>query len=244
MISNIRSLGISFKTRGMESSSLKAGIIITVSFFILNKNDGPWIFSASILTILANLLHTANGKYTGGEYYIAFVFSYMALLWLFNFRFEFSQKGFSPLGFMIGVTIILFGEPLFENDHYMYLFEGKVFFKGLNPYKHPPVNDIYKSVAYFAKEKISFNYLTTVYPPLALLWFGFASLFGFKIGVGILMLLNGGLVYWLYKKLFLQVKPFYLYLLIPFFQKEFVQGIHIDLLAAAGLGIYFFRHGI
>jgi len=211
---------------------------VGIAFLRLNKFDGLWIFSAAMLTILAQVFYRNDTHFVGGAYYIFFVMTFVGAIFLINLKFRFEHCHFSPFGFSLGIILLLFSRPLFENDHYRYLFEGKVFLMGLNPYTHAPNHEIYEKVTYLAKDLIGYNYLTTIYPPGALLYFGLASIFGDKFALSFLMLANSLIVYWLYKKLFSKVNPLFLVMLIPFFQKEYIQGVHIDLLAALGMGIF------
>lgn len=138
----------------------------------------------------------------------------------------------SGIYFLIGCLILFAGFPLFENDHYRYLWEGKVFFKGLNPYLNAPNSSKLSQLVFAGKDFIGFPSLTSIYPPLALAWMGLGGLIGVKGGMLLLMGLNSLLVYYLFKRLIQwSVAPFHLALVFPYLQKEFIQGVHIDLLA-------------
>ena len=64
---------------------------------------------------------------------------------------------------------------LFENDHYRYIWEGKVVAAGENPYKHAPKSKELKHIEYEHKKKIAYNKLTSIYPPLSQVFFLFAA---------------------------------------------------------------------
>ncbi|NOY63474.1 MAG: hypothetical protein GXP10_10075 [Gammaproteobacteria bacterium] len=145
----------------------------------------------------------------------------------------------NPLFFTAGVVVIAcFSTPLFENDHYRYLWEGKLLLNGFNPYLYPPNAPELAHILFSEKAHIAFNTLTTIYPPLALIWFGLGGMLDFNSGMTLLMLLNGALVYLIFSRLKGKVTPWHLVLVFPFLQKEYVQAIHIDLLAATFILIY------
>jgi len=136
--------------------------------------------------------------------------------------------------FITGVILILFSNPLFENDQYRYLWEGKVFLNGGNPYTQAPNSDGLNDIDYEMKEHIGYKDLTTVYPPLGIIWFSIGSLFPFEIGLRILMILNACLCFFLFRLLKRVAIPGGLLIMIfPYLQKEFIQAVHLDLFAAS-----------
>lgn len=134
--------------------------------------------------------------------------------------------------FIVGILTIMISQPIHENDHYRYLWEGRVFLSGENPYVSPPNSKELDEIEFDARSKIGFPDLTTIYPPLSLLWFGAGGILSSKHRVGLifLMLLNALLIYLVFMRLQeFAYKKWLLILLFPFFQKEFIQSIHIDL---------------
>lgn len=190
-----------------------------------------WPLSALLLTILSRLFFSFGPEYSGGMYYILCVLFLSALTLVRNKYFEFEEFHIPLAVFILGVIILCFGDPLYENDHYRYLWEGRVFFYGGNPYIFPPNSAELKDIFFKYKGSISFDNLTTVYPPLALVWFGIAGIFPFEIALRIMMVLNSALVYILLRNLKNLVKPWHLIIVLPILQKEFIQAIHIDLFA-------------
>ncbi len=132
--------------------------------------------------------------------------------------------------FIIGCILIAFTTPLFENDQFRYLWEGKVLWHGYNPYLDAPntISDVFFS----QQTNIAFPQLTSIYPPLSLVFLSFFGLFSFGLGLTLLQLVNGVMVWLLLKKLWtLKGNNFALIILTPFLQKEFIQSVHLDLLA-------------
>ena len=143
-------------------------------------------------------------------------------------------KPLTKLAFIFGCVLVATTEPLFENDHYRYLWEGRVVTAGKNPYTLAPKSPELDAIAFNARDKIGFSNLPTVYPPVALIWFGVASFLtsDYRIGLFILVVFNSLLIYLLIKSLEPFLKSSWpLLLTLPLLQKEFIQSVHIDLLA-------------
>lgn len=189
-----------------------------------------WLFSATILTWLSHNFFSYGPEFEGGFSYPLFYSVYVMLVFFLrglNVRLAIApHTGI----FIIGCLILFTGEPLFENDHFRYLWEGKVLFSGENPYAMAPFNSKLSHINFSMFEHIGYPHLSSVYPPLSLLWFGLFSFLPYKIALKLLMIANAALVYILIKKCDLQ-KKWYLVLTFPLLQKEFVQAVHIDLLA-------------
>ena len=187
-----------------------------------------WLMS-SLMLMMACLKLDA----TGGPVYVFSILIYSLAIPLLFYRAK-DMAPISPSVFWLGLIPLLFGTPLLENDYFRYLWEGKIFLLGHNPYTTPPVaiND----VPFSAKEQIGFPRLTTVYPPLALIWFALGGIFDYPWGMIVLSMLNGLVLIALYQPLRFRTRPWHLLILIPWVQKEFLQAVHIDLLAA---GFYF-----
>lgn len=201
----------------------------------MNKNiitSTLWLVSCLTICGLGIIFKAPGPEYSGGIYYILFTI----LIALVSFTLCKTKKLETfelPLSvFIVGVIIVLFSEPLFENDHYRYLWEGNAFLRGENPYLNAPNSTLLDHLKFSTRGRIGFDHLTTVYPPIAIIWFGIGGLFGPEVGLRILMLFNAALVFFCFKKLAAVTRPWMLAALFPFFIKEFIQAIHIDLLAA------------
>lgn len=198
------------------------------------------IFLLIFLHIVYVLLcYLINGESKESGFYLLFLpFHFLYLInwfycWNNNSRILPSFRLFLFLGlFYIG------SPPLYENDHYRYLWEGKVIAKGENPYTTAPNALTLNSIEYEKRNKIAYNKLTSIYPPIAQIYFTMVSPFSYKYGLIILQICSYlmliSILYELQKK-----AGSYLILLLPYFYKEFVQSIHIDLLA-----IFLFLHFI
>lgn len=192
-----------------------------------------WIFSSITLIFLSIIFKSPGPKYDGGLYYIGFNLLWITCLYIFRKEISKHKIKISRNIYILGVIPMLFVTPLFENDHYRYIWEGKVIASGHNPYIHSPNSELLKNITYERKESIGFKDLTTVYPPLGLINFWFVSHFDFPTALKLLMIFNSLLVILWFKLLFnFSIKPVYLLLFIPYLQKEFIMAIHIDLLAS------------
>lgn len=191
-----------------------------------------WPLTCLALSALGIIFKGVGPYYEGGVYYI--LLSLFVLILSFFLHTKDHLKEFNlPLGaFLFGAVLVLFSEPLYENDHYRYLWEGNALFRGENPYLHPPNSKLLDHLKFIGRDHIGFDHLTTVYPPLGIIWFGLGGIFGLEVGLRVLMILNALLVYLCFIKLKDHTKPWMLVALFPFFIKEFIQAIHIDLLAA------------
>jgi hypothetical protein len=121
-------------------------------------------------------------------------------------------------------------EPLFENDHYRYLWEGKVIREGFNPYKMAPNSKSLDSIEFKKRGSIGFSQLTSIYPPLAQFFFLIHSPFSYKIAFCIMQLLGLLMLIYIIFNIF-EVRSKSLVMLLPFLFKEFVSSVHIDILA-------------
>jgi len=189
-------------------------------------SDLLWIISSFVLTALSHIFFSHGPDFSGGAFYITFVMAYSLVVFVLHKKNLLKNSGPKGFYFFLGCLIIFAGSPLFENDHFRYLWEGKVFISGFNPYLHAPDSVELAHIPFIGKEFIGFKTLTSIYPPLALIWFG--------LGAELLLLmgLNALLVFFLFKRLRVwQVSPFHLALAFPYLQKEFIGAIHIDLLA-------------
>ena len=146
----------------------------------------------------------------------------------------------SRFTFAFGVFLLMLSEPIFENDHFRYLWEGKVIWSGYNPYLRAP--DSISDVSFAKYSEIGFAHLTAIYPPVSMLLLAAVGGFPYKVGLICLSLLNGWMAWQLLNWLWtIRARPVFLLLTIPFFQKEFIQSVHLDLYAFFFAYLFFFR---
>jgi hypothetical protein len=177
------------------------------------------------------------------SYYINEGQTQFGLLFLFHLLFILFWVKFKEIKFPFYHIVLMgcfyLGTPaVFENDHHRYLWEGKVIAAGENPYLKAPNDKSLDFINYEEKKKISYNKLTSIYPPIAQLFFTIVSPFKYKTAF-FLMQLMGLLLCMTFLYYQLRDKYSYLILLSPFFLKEFIQSVHIDILAVSILLILF-----
>ncbi|MBT6324973.1 MAG: hypothetical protein HOJ35_03325 [Bdellovibrionales bacterium] len=129
----------------------------------------------------------------------------------------------------MALSFIVLGvsEPLFENDHFRYFFEGKLFLQGLNIYKFPPQNFFLGADTIF-RENVGFPNVPSIYGPLAHVFHGtIFNLVGFNGAVILIKFLYLSMFLFLWKKHSSEL----LLLCIPFLTKEFFNSIHLDFFA-------------
>jgi len=122
--------------------------------------------------------------------------------------------------------------PLFENDHFRYLYEGKLLLAGVNPYKVAPASS---ALVTPLKHLIGYPHLASPYPFLALLYFSLLNmLFGPYALIG-MSLFHAGLSWWLVNKisedsLDFSGKGLAMAYLCYFLLKEYSYSLHFDIL--------------
>jgi hypothetical protein len=191
-----------------------------------------------IASIVA-MLFFSKLQVTNSLYYLIFIALY-TIICVFCRKLLKNQE-INPVLLVIFALPILSSEPFFENDHYRYLWEGKVLAAGENPYTQAPNNKNLKKIRFEKKSKIGFTKLSSIYPPLSLMVFASVSKFSYKKGLAVLQFLNILLFAIFVSTLIFhyKVNSFYLTLLFPFFVKEFMQAIHIDFLAIVLLLLFY-----
>lgn len=129
---------------------------------------------------------------------------------------------------------ILGTEPLFENDQYRYLWEGKVMSAGFNPYKAPPASPILDDINFPERPLVGYNKLTSPYSPLTVAFFSLFSPLTYTQAVFVIQLLNCLFVALILH--YLQgIKTLASLPIMGIFCKEFSQSIHMELLAVVPL---------
>lgn len=194
-----------------------------------NSVELAWCLSAMSLTIFSILFASEGPQYQGGPFYIALnlIFLLFVFFYLRKKRENFQLGGFY---FILGCLCLFLTDPLFENDHFRYLWEGQAWINGINPYR-VAAKDVGDVISAPLREKVAFNHLTSVYPLVAQLYFSLFAVFPWKMGLLLMQLTNAVMVFSLFQMLKNRGKSQYLAYCFMFFQKEFIQSVHIDLLA-------------
>jgi hypothetical protein len=150
---------------------------------------------------------------------------------------------YSPqkLFLLIGI-FYLASPPVIENDHYLYLWEGKVLASAQNPYSHAPNAQELTSIDFGPKDKIAYPQLTSIYPPLAQLLFLSSAGFSYPGSLFFQQILALLGLLWILPYWFKDSDRSFL-LLLPFLTKEFVQAIHIDWLAVTLFTLMLYARG-
>lgn len=133
--------------------------------------------------------------------------------------------------------ILLFSEPILEDDYWRYLWDGRVLANGMNPYRYTPLDPSLDHLDIVYRSQINWKQYGTIYPPLNLILFALIhkiapdSLCALKI-LFILFDLGTGwiLLTWL-KKEGIDPKWSALYFLNPLVLKEIANSAHLDAIA-------------
>ncbi len=133
--------------------------------------------------------------------------------------------------------IVLSGEPLFDDDMHRYLWDGKVWSNGINPYFYPPSDYQLESLRDDNWEGVNYKHVPTIYPPLAQMLFraSWELAPGNAIFLkGIFILFDLGVLLFVAVILGLLKMPrsmLVLYAWNPLVIKEFANSGHIDVVA-------------
>lgn len=148
---------------------------------------------------------------------------------------------FSKLIIITGLLFraaLLLTEPVTSDDHYRYLWEGKMILAGENPYQIPPNDPRLQHLEESTLPKlVAFPSYTTIYPPLAQLVFagGYAISGDSTFGIKLMLLLVefGSLLLLLALLSHYKLSPNYilLYAWLPLIPFEFFVNTHIDAFA-------------
>lgn len=130
--------------------------------------------------------------------------------------------------------IVIFVNPVTTDDHFRYLWDGKVQSEGINPYKFSPLEltDIHDDIIY---PHVSYPGISTIYPPVSQLIFFLSNLvFGLNVfGLKMFYLLfEIGILIFIFKTLnLLKINSNYilLYAFSPLIIFEFFINAHIDI---------------
>ena len=203
------------------------------TLFTLSFVDLFFFLSALCLFLIGNSHYIELNDKNISVLYMSFNIVYGLLVYICRNQFD---NGGAPrlITFVISYIFIFMSLPILENDHFRYLWEGRVLLGGEGPYFLAPDSSLLDHIKFDARESVGFSSLTTVYPPVALIWFSIASFFSeyYRVGLIALMIMNSVLVSYIIIRLFQVVdRAWMLVLLFPMLIKEYVQAVHIDLLA-------------
>ncbi|MCC7430359.1 hypothetical protein IT568_05915 [bacterium] len=161
------------------------------------------------------------------------------------------SKRFFTLALLLGIAfrfLFLFTTPTLSDDVYRYVWDGKVFVSGTNPYEFPPNSqnlEHLRDTKIFPK--INHNEIPTVYPPVLQFIFAINGLFGSSLfGMKVLILLfEFGLGFLVFQTILLlreKKEFFFYYFLNPLAILEFSGQAHSDVVGVffLFLAFYFF----
>jgi alpha-1,6-mannosyltransferase len=151
------------------------------------------------------------------------------------------------IGFLIRMILIP-SNPILSDDIYRYLWDGKVFYDGFNPFAYPPASPVLEglrdSTIY---PKINYPGIPTVYPPFSQIIFAVSYIIGYNIIVWklVLFVFEGILVFFLYKLIIhfkMNTMRLSIYLINPLVVIETYSSGHLDIIAVClfMIGIYYF----
>lgn len=139
-----------------------------------HRNTGIFL-SAGVVSILGyGLLTYISGSSPPVLHFIAL---YGALFILFSlsayivFRKPLAENRFILFAIILFAIVFRFisipGEPLFDDDIHRYMWDGKVWAGGINPYMYPPSDFHLMDLRDDNWEGINYKEIPTIYPPLA-----------------------------------------------------------------------------
>lgn len=191
-----------------------------------------WVCSSIFIFTISLFLKEAGPDFYQGPVFIALQSSFLLLVagivWKFK---KDSFKCPSWVVFYLSIIPILFVDPLFENDQFRYLWEGRAWRYGINPFQIPALEYLNIHPERELLTKVAYPHLTSVYPILSHLWFALFSFFPWKISFVLMKISNAIIVFEILREFSKKEVNKFAILFFPFLIKEFIQGIHIDLLA-------------
>lgn len=208
-------------------------------FLLLTRSEWLWLLSSVILFFFSRIFEQSGPAYQGGALYIILNMIYLFIVF-FIFRRESDHNPPRAFVFFLGVLPILFTQPLFENDHFRYLWEGKSWNLGINPYQVAASN-VALDVENELRGLVGYPSLTTVYPFLSQAYFRIFSFFPWEYGLKAMQFISAVLVFFGFQHFWNQNNAKLFPLTVLFWQKEFIQSVHIDLLSATIFFIWMSR---
>ena len=151
------------------------------------------------------------------------------------------------IGFIIRLILIP-SNPILSDDIYRYLWDGKVFYNGFNPFSYAPASlnlESLKDATIYPH--VNFPEIPTVYAPFSQIIFAVSYILGYNIIVWklILLIFECILVFFIYRLInHFSMNPLRLsiYLLNPLVVIEIYGSGHLDMIGACFvmIGIYYF----
>ena len=199
-------------------ASLILLIVINLSFFFSNQSIQNYSFSfiLSPLIFLVTVLSL-------NKIYLSKVQIFTVLLIFFLIK-----------------ILFLSVEPLGSDDYYRYLWDGKVQSNGINPYLYAPndqnLNPLHSELL---PKKVSYPQIRTIYFPVSQFLFTIAYLISGEnaIGLKIILFLAELLIlislFYLFKRLSIDLKYILVYAVLPLVFFQFFIDAHVDLVGAA-----------
>jgi len=139
------------------------------------------------------------------------------------------------LGSMIpGVVGLTLAEPLLEDDYFRYMWDGRVFTNGINPYLYGPSDSALDHLDVDYRNKIGYKDVSTIYPPFtqfvfAITYLAFPdSLIGFKFVFVLFDIATGFLLLVWLAQIGARTQWCLLYFLNPLILKEIANSGHFD----------------
>ena len=112
-------------------------------------------------------------------------FVFLGAVYLALRRSETLSLGYVLLVGIVCRLVLLPSAPLFDDDIYRCLWDGKVLSHGVNPFLYPPSADELAQLRDPNWAKVGYAEIPTVYPPLAQLLFGLSYIAGVRSAVGL-----------------------------------------------------------
>ncbi len=175
--------------------------------------------------------------------------AFLPYLGLYTFQFliflgsiQLVRMKWVPLSWIVGTALIcrlllLFSDPILENDYWRYLWDGRVLAHGINPYAYSPMSPALDHLDTAYRKLIGFKQYGTIYPPFSILVFALThliagdSLLALKITLTFFDFATGLiLIAWL-RRSGLDPRWSALYLLNPLALKEVANSGHLDSIA-------------
>lgn len=192
---------------------------------------GLWLNGAWVSQALFNFLIHWVLDPNLAQYFSVALFLLVGILFILYLP-KMKEESLGIFWLILGVFLNYGLLPFFENDFYRYFFEGKAILLGLNPYNNSPLS-LQGEFSYPTFFSIGYPSLSSVYPPLALIFFGLFSFLPFKMTLFIFSLVNALLIYALINYLS-NHKPFpkrFLPITLLFLQRELCLQYHFELWA-------------
>ena len=193
-------------------------IVIYTSFYFSNQSIHNYSFSF----ILSSLVYLA------------------VVIVIFNTDLSEAQIISVLLIFFLIKILFISIEPIGSDDYYRYLWDGKVQINGINPYLYSP-NDQNLTPLHseLLPEKVSYPQIRTIYFPVSQFlftlayWISGENAIGLKIILFLAELLILISLFYLFKRLSIDLKYIMVYAVLPLVFFQFFIDAHVDLVGAA-----------